>query len=189
MRIWHTSIESGSDDILDNLAAESDVVGVFHTNNSLATLQLHGRNNGSCSSGLNAPPGTRVELGRLYNPYTAYATLTVAAIQKLGCGSSVQFIEPLPDAVAAGDFLSPQRSPSLLHVKNTRAGNHIYNTFNAKASAMIFEQSFLYNTTMAAVDVSTDGFYWYEGPRASNIQVRLQMTRFSWVYCRGHGCM
>ena len=32
--------------------------------------------------------------------------------------------------------------------------------FNVKAKSMVFEQCFFYNSTMAAVDISTDAFYW-----------------------------
>lgn len=127
--------------------------------------------NGSCTQGLDVPAGVRVEIGHAADPYSPYATLTVASTAKLPCGRSVTFVEPLPAEMQVADFLSPQMAPRLLHIKNVRAGNHAYNLFNVKAHEIIFEQCFLYNETMAAVDVSTDGFYWYEGPRANNIQV------------------
>jgi len=64
---------------------------MLHANNSPVTLLLHEYND-CCGSGLNAPAGT---LGHLYNLYIAYAMLTVVTIQKLGYGSSVQYVGPL----------------------------------------------------------------------------------------------
>lgn len=172
-RIMHTSMESGSDDVLDDLATESDIIAIHRNNNTVDNLELHGRfGNASCSMGLNVPAGVKVEIGHASDPYSPYATLTVAYTTKLACGRSVTFVEPLPYEMNVTDFMSPQMAPHLLHVKNVRAGNHEYNLFNVKAHEMIFEQCFFYNETMAAVDISTDGFYWYEGPRANNIQVK-----------------
>lgn len=152
---------------------ESDIIAIHRNNNTVDNLELHGRfGNGSCTQGLNIPAGVMVEIGHASDPYSPYATLTVAFTTKLACGRSVTFVEPLPAEMNVTDFMSPQMAPRLLHIKNVRAGNHEYNIFNVKAHAMIFEQSFFYNETMAAVDISTDGYYWYEGPRANNIQVK-----------------
>lgn len=46
----------------------------------------------------------------------------------------------------------------------------MYKFFNVKASSMEFEGCLFCNATMAAVDISTDANYWYEGPPA---QVRF----------------
>ena len=42
-RIWHSSMEAGSDDVLDDLAVESDAIAIHRNNNTVDNLELHGR--------------------------------------------------------------------------------------------------------------------------------------------------
>ena len=64
------------------------------------------------------------------------------------CGTVVTFVEELPAEMRASDFLSVQSGPAVLSARNVRAGNHIYNIFDVKASENVFEGCFFYNTTM-----------------------------------------
>ena len=69
-RFWHTSIESGSDDLMDDLASEGDVIAIHRANNTVDVLALHGRHNGSCDPLFSADPGVEVEFGHSNDPYT-----------------------------------------------------------------------------------------------------------------------
>jgi hypothetical protein len=179
VRIWHSSIEAGSDDTLDDIGSEADVLAVHRHNRTVHTIEMHGRHQTdgqSCTTGIRDYGdlrGQKVEVAHAATPYAPYVTLTIAAVDNCpgGCGTEVTFEEELPEELIVTDFLSVQSAPALLSIRNVRAGNHMYNIFNAKAEAMIFEDCFFYNATMAAVDVSTDANYWYEGPRANNISV------------------
>ena len=180
LRIWHSSIEAGSDDVLDDIGYEADVSAVYRHNRTVHTIELHGRHQTdgqACTTGIRNYGdllGQKVEVAHAETPYAPYATLTIAAVDNCprGCGTDVTFEEDLPTELVVTDFMSVQSAPALLSVRNVRAGNHMYNVFNVKAQAMEFEDCFFYNATMGAVDVSTDANYWYEGPRANNIAVR-----------------
>lgn len=180
VRVWHSSIEAGSDDTIDDIGPEADVSAVHRHNRTVHTIEMHGRHQTdgqSCTTGIRNYGdllGQKVEVAHAATPYTPYITLTIAAVDNCqgGCGTELTFEEELPNELIVTDFLSVQSAPALLSIRNVRAGNHMYNIFNAKAQAMLFEDCYFYNATMAAVDVSTDANYWYEGPRANNIAVR-----------------
>ena len=75
MRIWHSSVEGGSDDTLDNMGAEADVSAVFRSNRTVHTVEMHGRhqNDGtSCETGIKDYGdllGQKVEMGHAESPY------------------------------------------------------------------------------------------------------------------------
>ena len=103
-------------------------------------------------------------------------TLTVKAIREFAnrsqCGNEVEFHELITDAMQVTDVVCSTTSPAHIHFKNVRAGNHAYNQWNVKAHSITMQDSFLYNTTMAGFDISSDLSYWYQGPRANNLLVR-----------------
>ena len=174
-RIWHFSHESDSDDLMDDLAPEADVVAVDRQSNSLTLQVAHGRW-ADCHNGYGGLVDDKVEVGHSDDPYNPYATLTVSDIRAFTnssqCGNQVFFQERLPAELSVGDVVVCTTSPAHLHFKNVRVGNHAYNQWNVKARAIVMEDSFLYNSSMNGFDVSSDVGYWYEGPRANNIAIR-----------------
>ena len=168
-RIWHYSHESDRDDLQDDLASSADVIAVDRGSNSITAQIAHGRW-ADCHTGYGGSVNDTVEVGHFHDPFNPYTTLTISDIRQFSnrsqCGNQLTFHEPIPEAMQVADVVCSTTAPSLVHFKNLRCGNHIYNQWNVKAHAVIMEDSYLYNTTMAGFDISSDVGYWYEGNAA-----------------------
>jgi hypothetical protein len=165
-RLYHNSIEGGSDDNLNNMAPCSDIIAKNSTAKGLKMSVTNGRWTGSY--GMKCPPvGSRIAFGRYPYVYNYIVNLTVTScvtFEEASPAFSWIYFQESVAAVAINDVaFYLDGNPDLLHIKNNRAGNHIYNLFNIKAYKIIVEDSFMYNTTMGCVDISSDAGYWHEG--------------------------
>jgi hypothetical protein len=175
-RIWHTSWESGSDDMIDTHNTVANVAGVYRSSRTIGT-QLTWGVFAACDTGFFPNLGDLVGFSHISDPATIYAKLTVQSVSEIksgSCGNTVTFVESLPSHLSSGDFIQNlSEGPSSIHVKNVRAGNHEYNILNIKGANMVVEDSFFYNCTLAALEIVADiCSYWCEAPRSDNILIR-----------------
>ncbi|PRP75304.1 hypothetical protein PROFUN_05615 [Planoprotostelium fungivorum] len=191
-RLYHNSMEDGSDDNLDNISdisdprngplwktvieleenisrkpkpilrvqpiwrsiGNSDIIQLNTTLNGVKLTRVNGWQAGKIS-GMCPPTGTQVAFSR-------YPDAFVWVYFK----ESISELKPLDVAWWMNG------NPTLLHIKNYRGGNHNYNLLNIKAQTIIVDNSFMYNTTMGCVDVSSDTSYWREGNPVQHMTVR-----------------
>ena len=150
-------------------------MAINRANNSVTLQVAHGRWV-ACDNGYGGFVNQTVEVGHFHDPFNPFVTLTIKDIRQFAnssqCGNEVEFYEPIPDDMQVTDVVCGTTAPAHIHFKNVRAGNHAYNQWNVKAHAITMEDCFLYNTTMAGFDISSDVGYWYEGPRANNLLIR-----------------
>jgi hypothetical protein len=175
-RIWHTSWEAGSDDMLDAHNTVANVVAVSPSSRSV-TAQLTWGVFAGCDTGFFPLVGDSVGFSHASAPATIYATLTVQSVSEIvsgQCGNTLTFVESLPSGMVSGDFLQNlSEGPNAIHIKNARMGNHHYNILNIKGHYMLVEDSFFYNCSLSAIDVVADICgYWCEAPRSDNIAIR-----------------